>query len=115
MSAVWKLRLVRWIYVAFLVQASVGTALGGLHHAHENTHGSHLLALALIEIVAALAFLIERVERYAATALIAVFAIATVLSIASGEWPLRFFYYAATALFIAASAGRSPAPACATS
>ena len=113
MSAVWKLRLFRWIYVAFLVQASVSTALGGLHHAHENMHGSHVLAL--IEIVAALAFLIERVEGYAATALIAVFAIATVLSIASGEWPLRFFYYAATALFIAASAGRSPAPACATS
>jgi len=110
MSDAWKLRVLRWTYVAFIVQASADTALAGLHGSHEGAHAPQLLALAVPEIAAALAFLIEPIERYAAGILVAVYAAAAVLSVVSGDWPLRFFYYAATALFIVTASRKATSP-----
>jgi hypothetical protein len=75
-------------------------------------HGHSALALAALsgaEIVAALALLIPRLELVAAAALLAIFAIAAALTVAAGEAPLRFAYYAATAVAICAGA-RAPTP-----
>lgn len=53
-----------------------------------------------VEILAALGLLIPRTAPAATIALCAVFAIAAVLSAAAGEIPLRFAYYAATAILL---------------
>jgi len=92
----WTLILLRWSYVAFIVYASAHTAIAA-HTAH-GPHGWPIAILALVEIVAALALLITPLERAACIVLLAVYAIATVLTVAEGEAPLRFLYYATTAL-----------------
>lgn len=113
MSAVWQVRTFRWIYVAFILQASVNTALTGLHGAHEASHGpAVLLVLAGCEIVAALAFLVEPIERIACAGLLAVYATATVLSLHDGDIAvLRFAFYGAAALFVVATRARLRAAA----
>lgn len=99
----------RLVYVAFIVSASATTLLsaGGAQHA------AHVAILAGVEIAAALGFLLPATEVAACGVLLVVYAIATALSLAMGEWTLRFLYYAATAVFIVslsrARAGRSAA------
>jgi hypothetical protein len=114
MSGIWPLRALRWTYVAFIVGASLQTALAGWHGAHAGPHGAAaMLALAIPEILAALILLIEmRATEIAACAvLLAVYAAAAAISHDAGYLvPLRFAYYAATAVLIAA-ARRRPAPA----
>ncbi|HXC56905.1 MAG TPA: hypothetical protein VNU97_16520 [Rhizomicrobium sp.] len=101
MNAKWTLRGLRYAYVAFIAAAS-GAALDG---AREGTghHGAHLvLALAGPELLAALAFLAEPIEIAACAVLLLVYLAAAALSVASGDWlaPLRFAYFAVTAVFI---------------
>jgi hypothetical protein len=53
-----------------------------------------------VEAAAALALLVPRLRLVATWVLCIVFAIAAVLTAASGEIPLRFVYYAATAVML---------------
>ena len=103
MSEVWFLRLLRWAYVAFIAAASGVGIQAGLQGSGEGSHSAHtVLALAVPELLAAFAFLVERIEFGACGVLLLVYAAATVLSLASGDFvaPLRFFYFAITAIYI---------------
>ena len=103
MSDRWTLRALRYAYVAFIAAASAATlraALGGPGEGHLGAHA--VLALAGPELLAALAFLIEPIELYACGVLLLVYLAATALSIAAGDYlaPLRFLYFAVTAIVI---------------
>ena len=103
MNSVWALRTFRWTYVAFIAAASGVAVHAGLLGMGEARHGAHtVLALAIPEVVAALAFLIEPIELAACAVLLLIYAAATVLSLAASDFlaPLRFLYFAATAVFI---------------
>ncbi|MBW8911352.1 MAG: hypothetical protein JF564_05605, partial [Sphingomonas sp.] len=63
-------------------------------------------ALAGVEILAAVLFLIPKARTAATTALLAIFAIAAILTSLSGDLPIRFAYYAATAVIIVSLNGR---------
>ena len=102
MSGVWPLRALRWSFCAFIVFASAQTfaaVLAGDGEPHQ-LGGHAALALSGAEILAALALLIARLAFAAALVLCAVFAIAAGLTLAAGEAPLRFVYYAATAIVL---------------
>lgn len=93
----------RWSYVLFILYASAKTFAEGwsAHGAEGHSHtGLGLMLLAGSEILAALALLIGPFVRAAAIALLVIYAIATALSLAAGDFPLRFLYYAATALYL---------------
>ena len=96
MSVAWPLRALRWSFCAFIVFASAQTSPAGLR----GHGGAHHLALSGVELVAAMALLIPRLALAATIGLCAVFAIAAVLTVAAGELPLRFGYYAATAILL---------------
>ena len=105
MSMATALAVFRTIYVAFILTASLTTLIGlkaPVHHAHEAA--SHLAILAGVEIFAALLFLFRRSEIWACAILLAVYAVATAMSVAFGDWSLRFVYYGATAVFIVIAA-----------
>ena len=101
MSTSLALLVFRIVFVGFIVFASAraifsaGAIANGAHLA-----SSHVFALASAEIVAALALLWRRTERVAAAALVLVFATGAALDARAGDIPLRYAYYAATALFI---------------
>ena len=91
----------RLVFVAFLLWASART----MADAHLGSSGHSGLALALlagIEILAALLFLLRRTQLLGLALLIPVFAAATLMALQVGEMPVRYFYYAMTALFIVA-------------
>jgi hypothetical protein len=100
-------RLRRWtlafraIFVLFIIWASGVTVLEA--HAH-SVHAGHspltLAALGTAEICGALLFLLRRTQLAGLAVLLAVFALAAGMSVLLGDNPLRFFYYAATAMFI---------------
>jgi uncharacterized membrane protein YphA (DoxX/SURF4 family) len=104
MSWVWTVRLLRWSYAAFIAQASVATFFAPGHSGHA---GLVVHILAGSEFLAAAVFSLGIADRAACAVLLVVYAIATVLSVADAEWPLRFFYYAATALLVT-QAARQP-------
>jgi hypothetical protein len=104
----WPLRALRWSFCAFIVYASVQTFWAAWSGHGEPHHGRvGLLALSGVEAIAALALLVPRLAPVATWVLCAVFAIAAVLTIAAGEAPLRFAYYAATAILLGLSENRS--------
>jgi hypothetical protein len=90
----------RLVFVAFLVAASVTTIIEAREQAGHT--GAGLQVLGSAEVVAALLFTFRRTEVIGLAALLAIFAIAFGLAIFAGEMPLRFVYYAATAVFILA-------------
>lgn len=102
MSQTWALRGLRWSYCAFIAWASVQTFRGA--------RGSDLHAqiLSVVEIAAIVAFLFAPLEVAACVVLLAVYATAAVLTLAThNEVPLRFIYFAMTAIYIViASRGR---------
>jgi uncharacterized membrane protein YphA (DoxX/SURF4 family) len=100
-SWIWTVRLLRWSYAAFIAQVSVATFLAPGHSGHA---GLVVRILAGSEFLAAAVFALGVADRVACTVLLVVYAIATVLSVADAEWPLRFFYYAATAVLITQAA-----------
>jgi hypothetical protein len=113
MSAVWLPRALRWSFCAFIVYAGAQTFAAAWSGNGEPHHlAAHGLALSGVEILAALALLVPRLRQAAAWVLCGVFAIAAVLTLAGGEPPLRFAYYAATAavLGFSRSAARPAAP-----
>jgi hypothetical protein len=99
----WPQRTLRWTYVAFICAASglaIQSALGG---AGEGRHAPRIvLVLAVPELLAAAALLIRPAERVACAALLAIYAVAGIVSVTSGDLlaPLRFLYYAATAISV---------------
>jgi hypothetical protein len=97
----------RWSFCAFIAWASAQTflaALSGAGAAHLGEHGQ--LILSAVEFIAALALLIPPLGRIAAAALCVVFLIAAVVTTFAGEAPLRFVYYAATAVLLGFSRPR---------
>ena len=110
-SGAWTLRAFRWSFAAFILSSSASTFVQARI---EGGHAAEFVqVLAGTEIVAALAFLVEPVEKIACALLLLIFGTAATLSFVHGEMPLRFVYFAATALYIVyahrASLLRSPA------
>jgi hypothetical protein len=93
----------RAVFVLFIVWASGVTVLDT--HAL-SAHAGHsplfLAALGTAEIGGALLFLVRSTQLAGLALLLVVFALAALTATLLGENPLRFFYYAATALFILA-------------
>jgi hypothetical protein len=102
MSPKWTLRALRYAYVAFIAAASAMALQAALAADAADPHSKHALVLAGPELLAALAFLFEPVERIACAVLLLVFLAATAVSLLTGDLlgPLRFIYFAATAIFI---------------
>ena len=91
----------RFVYVLFIAVASAQTAAAGLRGGTQGGHAPvHLALLGSVEIVGALLFLWRRTQLAGAGLLLIVYAFAAVLTIVEGGNPLRFLYFAATALFI---------------
>jgi hypothetical protein len=91
----------RLVFVAYIVFASARTLISADTIAMSADLAPwHLYVLASAEIAAALALLWRRTERVGAIALILVFAVAAFLDTRAGDIPVRYAYYAATALFI---------------
>jgi hypothetical protein len=104
----WPLRALRWSFCAFIVYASAQTFVAAWKGHGELHHGrAGLLALSGAEAIAALALLVPRLASAATWVLCAVFATAAVLTIAAGQAPLRFAYYAATAILLGLTENRS--------
>ena len=102
-TEVWMLRTLRFVYVAFIAAASGVAIRASLHGAGEAGHGTRVvLILALVELIAALAFLVDRIEVAACTLLILTYATAAISSVESADFlaPLRFAYFAATAIYL---------------
>jgi len=91
----------RAIFVLFIVWASAATILDAPEHGGHAGHSPHaLLLLASAEILGALLFLLSATQLFGLAMLLLVFAVAAIESALGGEIPLRFVYFAATALFI---------------
>ena len=104
MKTTWPFAALRWSYALFIAYSSAQTFLATLESAH---HGGHVLVLSAVEFLAALALLVESWVVPAAAALVAVYAAAAVLTGLAGELPLRFVYYAATAVVLAQPRARA--------
>ena len=104
MSDAWALRLLRWSYCAFIAWASAQVFLAG-----SGAHELHARLLAGAEVAAITAFLIPPLEIGAAAVLMIVYAVASVITLMQGQPPIRFVYYAATALYIVWASRRSAA------
>jgi hypothetical protein len=100
-------RVLRWSYGLFIAQASVNAILGAIQRTHHQESPHLVLSLAVPELLAALAFLFEPAERFALAVLLVVYAVAAVVTAMQGDLPLRFLYYAMTAVFIVLSHRRS--------
>ncbi len=82
------------VFCAFIIWASVRTAL------NPSPHGIGIQILALVEIAGALFFAFRKTRLIGLVMLLAVFAIAALIELHLREWPVRFVFYAATALFV---------------
>ena len=89
----------RLFFVGFIIVASAQTVIEG--HFRPDHGGGHMAILGAVEIVAAALLLFRRTRIVATAALVVIFALALILSVAMEEWPLRMFFYAGTAIFIA--------------
>ena len=98
MKTTWPFAALRWSYALFIAYASAQSFLAALGTGH---HGGHVLVLSAVEFLAALALLVERLIVPATAVLVVVFTVAAVLTGLAGELPLRFVYYAATAIVLA--------------
>jgi hypothetical protein len=108
----WLAVALRWSFCAFIAWASADSflAASSSHGAsHLGEHGQLILSAA--EFVAALALLVPALGRFAAVALCLVFAFAAIVTVSAGEAPLRFVYYAATAVLLGFSDRRIDARA----
>lgn len=97
MTRPWRLRALRWSFAAFIGYASAETYLAP---GHGGFAGLAIRVLAAAEFLAAALFATELYETAACAALLAIFSIAAVLTYLGGEWPFRFLYFAATAVFL---------------
>ena len=83
------------LFSLFIIWASLGTALGHVGH-----HGTGIRWLGGVEIAGALLFSIRKTRWAGLIALLAVFVVASVLELHLGLWPVRFLFYACSALFM---------------
>jgi uncharacterized membrane protein YphA (DoxX/SURF4 family) len=89
------LRGLQWCYGAFIAWASVQTLLDAWPD-----RDLHAILLAGFELVAIVAFLFDRLATPACVVLCVVFAVAAIVTAMKGQVPLRFLYFAATAIYI---------------
>ena len=82
------------VFCIFIVWASVRTAI------NPGPHGIGIQVLASAEIAGAFLFAIRKTSMVGLVILLIVFAIATLIELHLREWPVRFVFYAATALFV---------------
>ena len=82
------------VFSLFIVWASFRTAV------NPAPHGPAIRCLASVEIAGALLFVLRKTRFLGLSILLVVFAIAAGIEIHLGEWPLRFVFYAASALFV---------------
>jgi hypothetical protein len=95
------LTALRWSFCAFIAWASAQAFLAAWSDSGEAHLGAHAhLLLAAVEFCAALALLAPRLAKAAAVVLCSVCTIAAGVSLTSREAPLRFVYYAATAVLL---------------
>jgi hypothetical protein len=97
MNAAWALRALRWSYCAFIAWSSARTFIQA-----RAGHDAHALVLASLEMLAIAAFVFRRTQAAACYALLTIYAIAAMLTLAEGGVPLRFVYFAMTAVSIVA-------------
>lgn len=83
------------LFSLFIVWASLGAALGQDAH-----HGIGVRSLGIVEIGGALFFVARQTRPVGLVALLIVFAIATAIELHLGLWPVRFLFYAGSALFV---------------
>jgi len=103
MNQAWALRGLRWSYCAFIAWASLQTFLQS-----RLERDFHALILSSVEIAAIAAFLFAPLEIIACVVLLVVYAIAAALTLAAHhDMPLRFVYFAMTAIYIV-TVGRKP-------
>lgn len=97
----------RIVFVAYIVLVSAEAVFAARVIApRAHLAAWHVIALGSSEIVSALLMLSRRTERVGMIALLFIFAIATILDTRAGDIPVRYAYYAATALFIVFLSGR---------
>jgi hypothetical protein len=104
MKTLWAMRGLRWSYAAFIAFASAKTFLNPEFTGHG---AAAVRVLAGAEFFAALVFAFGVFDLATCAVLLVVYALATLLSTAHGDVPLRFLYYAATALALV-QFGREP-------
>jgi hypothetical protein len=83
------------LFSLFIVWASLGAVLGQDAH-----HGIGVRWLGIVEIGGALFFVARQTRAVGLVALLIVFAIATAIELQIGLWPVRFLFYAGSALFV---------------
>ncbi len=91
----WPLRILRWSFCAYIAWASLQTFLEA-----RASDDLHAVLLSGVELLAVAAFLFERSAVLACAVLVAVFAIAATFTAIGGQMPLRFLYFAATAVYL---------------
>jgi hypothetical protein len=98
-----SLNAFRWIFVATILASSAITLIQSI--------GDSLAvaSLATVEIMAACAFATDQWRRVGALILVLVFAVALALSAVIGEFAVRFFYFAASAIYLQGLDGPSDA------
>jgi uncharacterized membrane protein YphA (DoxX/SURF4 family) len=89
------LRGLQWCFCAFIAWASVGTLLDAWPE-----RDLHAILLSGFELIAVVAFLFDRLAMPACAVLCMVFAVAAIITALAGHVPLRFLYFAATAIYI---------------
>lgn len=89
-------KFLRWSYCAFIAWSSLQTFLQA-----RGDHDPHALILSGVELIAIAAFLVPALDLVACTLLLIVYAIAFALTLGQGEVPLRFIYFAMTAVYLA--------------
>jgi hypothetical protein len=82
------------VFSAFIVWASLRTAL------NPAPHGVGIQSLAMVEVIGAILFALRRTRFLGIAILLAVLAIAATIEFRLHEMPLRFVFYAASALFV---------------
>jgi hypothetical protein len=82
------------VFSLFIIWASARTTI------KPGSHGIGIQILSLVEILGALLFVLRTTRLLGLAILLAVFASAAAIEIYLREWPLRFVFYAACALFV---------------
>ncbi len=82
------------VFSLFIIWASARTAID------PGAHGGGIRYLAFAEIIGAILFLCGKTRPVGLVILLAVFAVAAVIELHLHEWPVRFVFYAASALLV---------------
>jgi hypothetical protein len=94
LSPIRALTIYAAIFSIFIAWASLRTA------ANPGPHGVGVQTLAMIEVAGALLFAFRRTRLFGLVVLLAVFAVAVAVELHMHELPVRFIFYAASALLV---------------